>query len=613
MAGAVSAGAYTAGVVDYLLETLSKWDEAKKHNEAVGEASPLYDHSVPMHDVVIEVIGGASAGGMTAAIAALAMFEGIQAINSKNPDKQRNKLYDAWVKLNDDIGKPTLEQMLQTDDILKADEVHSLLNSDAIDAIAKNAGDLSRVQDLPEYISANLQIILTITSLRGVPVAVNFFDTKQREQLKQVEQARSKDVFGVEDAKDQPAHRMYVHKGIAHFMVSRLPGQYRPPHVVPFQPDNPEDRQLLLECAKATGAFPLGLKARPLKNIPLDYIRAMVYRMFGLHKHPKLEQAIEITTEQDPYDFVAVDGGTINNEPFGEIIEAVEEKCQAEGNPYAIIMIDPFPNFAEDKTSKYKQPSSLLDLVPNIFGAIRAQAMVKENDLMRGLSGDATRRMVFPKKSKDPYPIACGALDGFGGFFSREFREHDFQLGRYNCQRFLRKHFSVGLDKLEHAKVFSEWKNDGSDPRHERFFIPNDLGGPGFYPIIPDLGVACMGKSEYYEAYLPEPLKPKIRPEEIFRLNDLFSQRFKVVLDYIFKVNTEPDDRYTKAVHQDVDRLMRSYYGKKEKPGDKPSFLKQVVIWFWRNYLTGVLGKNIAKRAIKIILLDFRERDMLEM
>jgi hypothetical protein len=25
------------------------------------------------------------------------------------------------------------------------------------------------------------------------------------------------------------------------------------------------------------------------------------------------------------------------------------------------------------------------------------------------------------------------------------------------------------------------------------------------------------------------------------------------------------------------------------------------------------LGKNIAKRAIKIILLDFRERDMLEM
>ncbi|MBK9492559.1 MAG: hypothetical protein IPO07_30040 [Haliscomenobacter sp.] len=612
MAGAVSAGAYTAGVIDYLLETLEKWDRAKKLNEELGEENPMYDRSIPMHDVVIEVIGGASAGGMTAAIAALAMFEGVNPINDYNPEKQHNKLYDSWVNLNDHVGVPTLEQMLGTEDILLNNEVQSLLNSDAIDAIADNAGIMTQINDLPEYVSPNLQIILTITSLRGVPVAVNFFDNKMREELKQQEE-KSKDVFSASDAKDQPAHRMYVHKGIAHFMVMRTPGQYQPSHVVSFQPEQEADRKMLLECAKATGAFPLGLRARPLNNIGLPYIKSMIYRMFGLQNQPKMEQAIEITADNDPFDLVAIDGGTINNEPFGEIIEAVEEKCKNEGNPYAIIMIDPFPNFAEDKTKKYKQPTSLLDLIPNIFGAIRAQAMVKENDLMRGLSGDVTRRMVFPKKKDDPYPIACGALDGFGGFFSREFREHDFHLGRYNCQKFLRKHFTIPLDKLDNAKVFGDWKNDASDPKHQRFFIPNDLGGPGFYPIIPDMGIANMAESVYHEAYLPEPVKQKIRASEIFRLDPLMSQRFKTVLDHIFALNTPPDSHYNKEVHADVDQLMANYYGDKPKTSGKKSFWTRMILWAWRTFLTRILGKNIAKRAIKVILLDFRERGMIEM
>ncbi|WP_421798978.1 hypothetical protein [Haliscomenobacter sp.] len=612
MAGAVSAGAYTAGVIDYLLETLEKWDRAKKLNEEVGEESPMYDFSVPMHDVVIEVIGGASAGGMTAAIAALAMFEGIKPINEYNPEKKHNKLYDSWVNLNDEQGLPTIEQMLQTGDILANNEVQSLLNSDPIDAIADNAGVLSQIQDLPEYVSANLQIILTITSLRGVPVAVNFFDNKRREELKAKEEL-SRDAFGSSDAKDQPAHRMYVHKGIAHFMVANSPSyEELPEHVIPFQPTSEANRNMLMDCAKATGAFPLGLKSRPL-SIGLPYAKAMVYRMFGLKNQSQMEQAIEITAEDNPFNFVAVDGGTINNEPFGEIIDAIEEKCKKEDSPYAIIMIDPFPNFAEDKSKKYKQPTSLLDLIPNIFGAIRAQAMVKENDVLRGLAGDVTRRMVFPKKNNDPYPIACGALDGFGGFFSRDFREHDFQLGRYNCQKFLRKHFTIPLNKLESAKVFSDWKSDGNDPRHERFFVPNDLGGPGFYPIIPDMGIANMAKSEYHEAYLPEPVKLKIRPSEIFKLDTLLGLRFKTVLDHIFALNTPPDDHYNKPVHQDVDHLMRQYYGEKEKKANRPSFLKRVFLWAWRTFLTRMIGKNIAKRAIKIILLDFRERDMLEM
>jgi predicted acylesterase/phospholipase RssA len=61
LAGAVSAGAYTAGVMDYLIEALEAWEKRR------GE------EDVPTHRVVIPVIGGSSAGGMTAIIAARAL------------------------------------------------------------------------------------------------------------------------------------------------------------------------------------------------------------------------------------------------------------------------------------------------------------------------------------------------------------------------------------------------------------------------------------------------------------------------------------------------------------------------------------------------------------
>ena len=47
MAGAVSAGAYTAGVIDFLLEALENWE---KHRGKKG---------VPNHLVKIPVMGGA--------------------------------------------------------------------------------------------------------------------------------------------------------------------------------------------------------------------------------------------------------------------------------------------------------------------------------------------------------------------------------------------------------------------------------------------------------------------------------------------------------------------------------------------------------------------------
>ena len=91
MAGAVSAGAYTAGVVDYLFEVLNRWEE-RKENQIPG---------TPSHNVMIDVIGGASAGGMTAVIAAASALRKFNPVTMDTPEEERckNPLYDSWVNM----------------------------------------------------------------------------------------------------------------------------------------------------------------------------------------------------------------------------------------------------------------------------------------------------------------------------------------------------------------------------------------------------------------------------------------------------------------------------------------------------------------------------------
>ncbi|MEO0473538.1 MAG: hypothetical protein AAF206_28255, partial [Bacteroidota bacterium] len=84
LAGSVSAGAYSGGVLDYLFWTLKKWEEKKKENKdiladegwdwAAAWAREDFHKNVPMHDVVVEVMAGASGGGMTATIALTELF-----------------------------------------------------------------------------------------------------------------------------------------------------------------------------------------------------------------------------------------------------------------------------------------------------------------------------------------------------------------------------------------------------------------------------------------------------------------------------------------------------------------------------------------------------------
>jgi hypothetical protein len=82
------------------------------------------------------------------------------------------------------------------------------------------------------------------------------------------------------------------------------------------------------------------------------------------------------------------------------------------------------------------------------------------------------------------HPIASGTLGGFGGFLSKKFRMHDFQLGRRNCQQFLRRYFSIPVSACSHNPVFSHYTSE----ELERFSFEKD--GKKHMPVIPLVGSA---------------------------------------------------------------------------------------------------------------------------
>jgi len=60
MAGAVSAGAYTAGVLDFLIDAVDAWYAVREAQRA-QHGDDIETWTIPAHEVLLEVMTGASA------------------------------------------------------------------------------------------------------------------------------------------------------------------------------------------------------------------------------------------------------------------------------------------------------------------------------------------------------------------------------------------------------------------------------------------------------------------------------------------------------------------------------------------------------------------------
>ncbi|CAN0380958.1 unnamed protein product, partial [Ectocarpus sp. 4 AP-2014] len=158
--------------------------------------------------------------------------------------------------------------------------------------------------------------------------------------------------------------------------------------------------------------------------------------------------------------FTGVDGGTINNEPFDEVIRCLvaNHGVQKPDEPkYGTIMIDPFPNFEFDNTDGDDFQRNIFSVLGKLIPTILNQARNKRNDTY---GYGFFKLLAFPIKwekqgiLKSHSPLATGGLGGFGGFLDIDFRIHDFFLGRDNARNFLRGFLFLEYDQKNPSYLF---------------------------------------------------------------------------------------------------------------------------------------------------------------
>lgn len=500
MAGAVSAGAFTGGVMDYLLETLDLWEKAKKKNRDLGIDHPEYDFSVPMHDVEIDVISGASAGGISGSLTMLNVVdENHQYVNKDNPFGKNNRYYQSWVEMADDSKATTFEKMLETGDLKKNQKPDSLLNSQSIDAIAENALHIEKVREFPPYISDSLDLILTTTNLRGINFKIDF------------------------GGNDKSGSVITSHAGFFRYKLANskyttgIPEGENLYYVLDLK--NPKDMGYLKDATLSTAAFPIGLKSREVA-ISQKYVERYPKYLFG-----KRTGIYPLIKEDTVYKFNSIDGGLINNEPFAIALKVLKEKSAEEviQDKYAVIMIDPFPN-KDNEIEKTNPERDIISIAKGMFKALRNQVMFNQDGILDALElSDRTKFLIEPVRktrvqgtlTRAKNDLASAPFSGFAGFIDKSFRHHDYYLGRLNCQTFLRYYFGMlekdmgeRLNVVPHAAAF------------DRFYfneIQGDAASSKLFPIIPDMRVLQARSNESdkekygIDAKLDYPVYPTIR------------------------------------------------------------------------------------------------------
>ncbi len=492
LSGAVSAGAYSAGVLDFLIEALSEWYDAKARGEP----------GVAGHDVFISVMAGASAGGVAAALGALSASAGLLKSEAEYAEVGTVRyalpeLFEAWVKrprLMPDQAGPAGDgraSLLDLHDLQSgtadAAQIASVFDTTVLDLVAKEvmAGADTGRKRYP-FFSEPMHLFLTLTNLDGVPYRLGKGTT------------------------------VTVHADRAHFAIHGLGttpfpsdectwlSQWGDEGValdlsVPLPQEPPRrEVQLLVNAVLGTCAYPMGLAARRIPYHPSDYgARAWTIESTYLEKFEG--KPIDCLWRGDldrELGFNAVDGGVTDNDPFSIARFTIRDMRtgrnprEAERADRAVISIAPFPDApSKDLLDPSPGPGNSLPLLAVLGGLLPAmtrQARLKITDILDAEDPDTFSRYVITptapttRRGTRSDQLACAAVAAFGGFIDESFRAHDFQLGRRNCQRFLSDHFMLDAANPVFGGTGRSSSRNGEDPDY-RPIVP--LHGSAREPI----------------------------------------------------------------------------------------------------------------------------------
>lgn len=370
MSGAISAGAYTAGIFDFLIQALDEWERARNGPEA-GQ--------IPNHRAGIKVMSGASAGAITAAMGAVALADARQEPARFDPDAPipadpeeegkgikcyLPKLYEIWVEKPGLVAEGNEQSdFLQTSDLdgppdpnddfshtsrippsdEKPEPVISLLNARLLDEIAKSgitvtevvqppaadlhagAGSAKPVKAQRPYIAETLHIFMTLSNLRGIPYSVPFGEDAEGAGA------------GIKKGVRENCYHMISHGDRVHYAVKGL-GTWKTQS--PFadhdksrtieaqwlvspssDPEQPNWKDYAV-CAIASGAFPVGLAPRQIgatlgnSSKQNEYVGRLL-PFDDLHGDLAVPPAwLPNVLAENPFCFTTADGGIIDNDPF---------------------------------------------------------------------------------------------------------------------------------------------------------------------------------------------------------------------------------------------------------------------------------------------------------
>ena len=466
--GTVSAGAWTAGVLDYMTEALDLW-EAKKAEDLRRGGVP----TVPDHELRIGVLGGASGGGVCAAIFARAAgWDFLHVSRADDPRNAQNPYWRVWVDGLD------IAPMLKLDDVDRPGETPvSLLSGAAIDA----AGDVilqwpgrGGTRRQRRWIADPLRVVLTLTNLRGIPYQIEFApDGEGGGQSSFYVDHADHAIFAFPSGGAAPAGL----RGDEHAVLDTASWQE------------------FASYAKATGAFPGGFPARRLFRPASDYRWRGVVLPGGAGEPAKIVLRKPAWDAFGPefdreglFEFECVDGGALNNQPVELVRTALSglggtNERRPERADKAVLLLDPFAAVPRCET-----PAGTRDVLGVLGGLISAwtdHGRLATSDLLLAVQPEVFSRFLLTASSDrggerrhGGAALASSGLGAFLGFLRRELRAHDFMLGRENCRLFLMNQFVLHKDNpvmrgfaARHPGVASE-------------FQPGERG-PDWVPVVP--------------------------------------------------------------------------------------------------------------------------------
>ncbi len=462
LGGTVSAGGYTAGALDFLIEALDNWTEQKSR-----------DPTAPQHNVVLRVITGTSGGGVNAAIMARALnfdFQPVGQATRLSSGKSGNPFYDVWVNTLH------LDGFLDTSDLKTG--FGSVLNGGPID---KGTSDIiaftGRGVKQRAWIGTPLRTILTLTNIHGIPFKLEFDNDRSETYVDHADYIRyAIDYAGQQGAEYRPDELTLGFNGSAAPQASNWNdfGQF----------------------ACATAAFPIGFPARELSR-PTDHY---CYRVVARPDENGQKTAFRLMPDwptliasgdaniRQKYGFVAVDGGTTDNEPIELGRTAL---CGLLGNNprspdqanRAVVLIDPFAGEATLGPSKI---GAFTATAGGVLNSLLDQTRYDTSDLQLAANPNVySRFMITPVRGNavGSSAIASAGLSAFIGFASPDFMRYDYLLGRKNCQDFLSKTFVLSE---KNAKVFDKPWTAAQKEKYAK------EAPEGMQPIIPLVGSAAF-------------------------------------------------------------------------------------------------------------------------